>query len=183
MRPAPHSPSDDPAPGDDRRSEPRVPAAFPAAISAGHLRCGGRVVDVSEHGVLIELGEPLLWAAEEVTVTLALPASEPWTVAATAVRACAGDKGRSRIALRMSTERPAPRARRRTTSGRPVRSLADLSTRAYELAVRDPGAPVPEVLDQALRELGSPAAPPADARALLAAIAGLRDVYSPDQPR
>lgn len=178
MQTAPHSASHD-----DRRAEPRVPAAFPAAIGTGHLRCSGRVVDISEHGVLIELAEPLLWDVNDVTVTLALPASEPWEVPAAAVRRCAGAHGRERIALRMSARRPGPRPRRSTPSERPVRSLADLCTRAYEIAVHDPGAPVPEVLEGALR-IRDPHAPRAgDARAFLAAIARLGDDYSPDQPR
>jgi hypothetical protein len=172
----------DGAPHDERRVEPRVPAAFPAAIEAGPLRCRGWVVDVSEHGVLIEFGEPLLWDAGEVTVTLALPASEPWRVRATAVRRAAGAHGRERIALRMNEERAAPRARRRTPSEREVRSLGDLGTRAYEIAVLDPGAPVPEALRRALRERAPDAPSPEDARALLAAIARLEGDYSPDQP-
>ena len=174
--------AEDGAPHDERRAEPRVPAAFPAAIETGHLRCRGRVVDASEHGLLIELGEPLLWDAHQVTVTLGLPASEPWSVPAAAVRRCAGARGRERIALRMSEDRPAPRARRRTPSQREVTSLADLCTRAYEIAVLDPGAPVPEVLQRALRSRDPDAPPPADARALLAAIARLENGYSPDQP-
>ncbi len=172
----------DSAPHHERRAEPRVPAAFPAAIGTGHLRCRGRVVDVSEHGVLIEFGEPLLWDADAVTATLALPASEPWVVAATAVRRCAGAGGRERIALRMSGDRAGPRARRRTPSEREVTSLADLGTRAYEIAVLDPGAAVPGVLGSALLSRDPTVSVPADARALLAAIARLAGDYSPDQP-
>ena len=167
----------------DRRAEPRVAAAFPAAVGAGHLRCSGRVVDASEHGVLIELAEPLLWEAREVTITMALPASEPWEVSGTVVRRCAGAHGRERLGLRMTADRAAPRPRRRRPSQSEVRSLADLCTRAYELAMHDPAAPVPEVLVCALRERDSGAAPPADARALLGAIARLSADYRPDQPR
>lgn len=167
----------------DRRAEPRVRAAFPAAIATGHLRCSGRVIDVSEHGALVELAEPLLWEADEVTVTFRLPASEPWTVPATAVRRCVGAQGRERIALRMSASREALRARRAAPSEREVASPADLCTRAYEIAVRDPAAPVPEVLQRALLSRDPHVPRPADARGLLAAIARLGGDYSPDQPR
>jgi hypothetical protein len=175
---APHSASHH-----DRRAEPRVRAAFPAAIAVGHLRCSGRVVDVSEHGALVELAEPLLWQADEFTVTFALPASEPWAVPATAVRRCAGVQGRERIALRMSPSREAPRPRRAAPSEREVASPADLCTRAYEIAAQDPAAPVPEVLERALLSRDPHVSRPADARALLAAIARLGGDYSPDQPR
>lgn len=171
------------APRRDRRAEPRVTAAFPAAVGAGHLRCSGRVIDASEHGVLIEFAEPLLWDAREVTITMALPASEPWEVSGTAVRRCAGAQGRERLALRMSADRPAPRPRRRRPSQSEVRSHADLCTRAYELAMQDPAAPVPAVLLRALADRDPGAEPPADARALLGAIARLAGDYRPDQPR
>jgi PilZ domain len=167
---------------DDRRGEPRVPAAFPAALGAGHLRCRGRVVDASEHGMLVELVEPLLWDAHEVTLTLGLPASEPWTVTAVAVRRCAGAHSRERIALRLTESRTAARPRR-PPSEREVASLTELCTRAYEIAAQDPGAPVPAVLERALLSRDPRARRPADARALVAAIARLVDDYSPDQPR
>ena len=117
-------------------------------------------------------------------MTLALPASEPWEVPATAVRRCAGAHGRERIALRMSARRPGAAAPARTPSERAVRSLADLCTRAYEIAVQDPGAPVPEVLEGALRQPGSRTrrARPTRARSWRRSPAW-EDDYSPDQPR
>ncbi len=161
----------DPAGDGERRGEPRVPVAFPASIGEGHLHCSGRVVDASEHGVLIELSEPLLWEVGVATVTLRLPASEPWKVRATVVRVGSGSNGRPRIAFRMSDERPSPRPRRRSPSRRPVASLAELGTRAYELALFDPAAHVPEPLAHALLALAVSEGPePRTARELLVAI-------------
>ena len=150
----------------------------------GHLHCSGRVVDASEHGVLIEFSEPLLWQVGEATVTLGLPASEPWKVRAAMVRAGSGSNGRPRIAFRMSDERPSPRPRRRSPSRRPVASLAELGTRAYELALFDPAAPVPEPLAHALVALvGGEGPEPGTARDLLVAIDRRATGYNPDQPR
>jgi len=179
-----HTLPQDPARGTERRGEPRVVVAFPASIRDGHLHCSGRAVDASEHGVLIQLNEPLLWEVGEATITLRLPASEPWEVRATVVRAEAGDGGRARLALRMTQERLAPRPRRRSPSRREVESLAELGTRAYELALIDPAAEVPEPLGRALIALCGGVAPePRTARELLAAIDRRADGYSPDQPR
>jgi hypothetical protein len=179
-----HNLAHDPAPGGDRRAEPRVAVAFPASIRDGHLQCSGQVIDAAEHGVLIQLTEVLLWDVAEATITLRLPASEPWEVRATAIRRDTGESGRPRIALRMSAGRQGPLPRRRTPSRRTVTSLAELGTRAYELTVIDPATGVPDALGRALGEIGGAAdPPPATARDLLAAIARLGEGYSPDQPR
>lgn len=179
-----HNVAQHPVPGGDRRAEPRVAVAFPASIGDGHLHCSGRAVDAGEHGILIELTEPILWEVTEATLTLMLPASEPWTVHATAVRHGVGDSGRTRIALRMIPERQGPQPRWRSPSRRPVGSLADLGTRAYEMTVIDPVAEVPDVLARALEEIVGALDPrPATARDLLAAIGRLGEDYRPDQPR
>jgi hypothetical protein len=158
-----------PPPLAERRREPRIPVGIPASVANGERRVAGRVVDASEHGLLVELSEPLTFVQSAVTVALVLPESGRQDVAATVVRRAVGAEGRVLLALRIDPPaRPAPGAglrrggvpappRRRVRPSRrapprprpravAVAELRALGTRAYELAIDDPAAVAPVAL-------------------------------------
>jgi hypothetical protein len=190
-----------PAPLAERRREPRIPVGIPASVAHGERRVAGRVVDASEHGLLVELSESLTFVQSAVTVALILPESGRLDVAATVVRRAVGAGGRVLLALRIDPPppRPAPgtglrrrapaaprrlvrRSRRAPPQPRPravaVAELRALGTRAYELAITDPDALAPVALVAWAARLAAELEAtfperPRDVHGLLAAICAL----------
>ncbi|HSJ74451.1 MAG TPA: PilZ domain-containing protein [Miltoncostaeaceae bacterium] len=174
----------------ERRGEPRVPVLIPAWIGDGHARSSGQVVDASVRGLLVELGEPPLFAGRDVTVTLALPRSGLRELAGTVVRRQCRDDGRVALAVRLAApltlaaaDAPGRRPAVPCGSGSRPRAVAaaelcELGTGALELTASGQAAPVPRPVAQWLEhlsaELGGPSAPaPRTARDLIDAVAAV----------
>jgi hypothetical protein len=179
---------------------------IPATVTCGRLRAAGRVVNASETGLLVELAERLPFVDADVVVSLELPETGRRDLEAAVVRRAVGEGGRMLLGVRLLEPRPAParrtggapagpappkrRVRRDRASAPPAPAaprpravaLAELravGTRAYELALDDPGAQAPAALvawtARLAEELGVPPAPaaPRVARDLVAALSEL----------
>jgi PilZ domain len=201
------SPVDD-RPAPERRAAPRIPVGIPVRVTSGERSCAGRVLDASLTGLLVELTDPLAFVDAQVIVALVLPDAGRHDVDAEIVRRALADDGSVLLALRLAGRRPRPLgAPRRTTPGRTappawqdrerpravaLAELRALGTRAYELALVDPGASPPAPLVAWIGRLAAelevePPRRPTACRDLVTAVSDLsrraRRDQSPAQPR
>lgn len=200
-RPAIASPGAGPGPSvamarpTERRGAPRVAVGLPASLTRGGARSVAVVRDASRLGLLVHLTEPLLACRGEVMVEVALPATGGRRLPATPVRAEVGGDGDVVMALRLlvtprepATEGPPwgqpeldhPPSERARPHSVVVADVRALGGAAYELALLDPEAEVPEHLARWLasleREIGAtPGCPvPRTPDGLIAAVRSLR---------
>jgi PilZ domain len=177
----------------ERRAAPRIAVGMPVRVTGGGRSCAGRVVDASLTGLLVELSDPLPFVEIDVVIALVLPQAGRHDADATIVRRAVGDAGKVLLAMRLAGRRPRPLGAPRVSAARdpaPARpdrprpravALAELravGTRAYELALVDPGAPAPAPLiawiGRLAAELGVAApARPAACRDLVRAVSDL----------
>jgi PilZ domain len=198
----------DDRPAPERRAAPRIPVGIPVRVTSGERSCAGRVLDASLTGLLVELTDPLAFVDAQVIVALVLPDAGRHDVDAEIVRRALADDGRVLLALRLAGRRPRPLgAPRRTTPARTapppwqdrerpravaLAELRALGTRAYELALVDPGASPPAPLVAWIGRLAAelkvePPRRPTACRDLVTAVSDLsrraRRDQSPAQPR
>ncbi len=193
-------------PAPDRRAAPRIPVGIPVRVTSGDRACAGRVLDASLTGLLVELTDPLAFVDADVVVALVLPDAGRHDVDAEIVRRALGDDGRVLLALRLTGRRPrplgAPRAAPRRAAPpewqdreRPravaLAELRALGTRAYELALVNPGASPPAPMVAWIGRLAAelevdPPRRPTACRDLVTAVSALsrraRRDQSPAQP-